>query len=281
MRLPGRTRTAGAMRVLDWSLPVPAVEREVLRAEPSDPDPHRPPLLFVHGLWHNASFFAESWLPRAAAAGWSAHAVSLRAHGGSGGSARRSRITVREYEHDVLQVMAGLPRPPVLVGHSLGALVVARVMVRAHVPAAVLLTPVGIPDGLGTVLHNVPRIPGQIGRVLVGRSLRPSAQDMFHALPPDEAARYLPRYDPEPPLVQYQLIFHRPPGRPVGSPAVVVVGAQDDALQPRRQVQRAADFYGVPVHWLPGLGHDVMLDAGREEALDAVLAALDAALPPR
>jgi hypothetical protein len=32
------------------------------------------------------------------------------------------------------------------------------------------------------------------------------------------------------------------------------------------------------VRWLPGIGHDVMLDAGREAALDTVLDAVSDAL---
>jgi len=37
-------------------------------------------------------------------------------------------------------------------------------------------------------------------------------------------------------------------------------------------VQRTADSYGVEPVWFPGMGHDLMLDAGWDDVLDTVLA---------
>lgn len=277
MRAPGSARTAGAMRVADWSFPVPPVDREVLHREPDEPVPGRPPLLFVHGLAH-AAWCWEPWLEQAAAAGWSAHALSLRAHGASGGRERRLRITLREYVHDVVQVAVRLPRPPVLVAHSLGCVVASRVLARYPVAAAVLLTPVGVTHGLGTLVHNTRRNPHHVARMVAGRPVRLTAGDLFHGLEESLHAAHLERLDHEPPLVQYQLAFHGPPGPPLGDPPVLVLGAERDTLVPAGDVERTAAYYGTTVRWLPGIGHDVMLDAGREAALDTVLDAVSDAL---
>jgi pimeloyl-ACP methyl ester carboxylesterase len=48
---------------------------------------------------------------------------------------------LRDYVYDVVQVAVALPVRPVLIGHGLGALVVARVLARYPARAAVLLTP--------------------------------------------------------------------------------------------------------------------------------------------
>lgn len=259
-------------------LPAPAGSRdvaiEVLSREPAQPRPDRPALLFVHGLAGAAWIWAESWLDRAADAGWSAHGLSLRAHGRSGGAEHRWRVTMRDYADDVMNVASGLPAPPVIVAHSLGCVVAGRVIARYRVPAAVLIVPVGVTHGFGTLLHNVPRIPGQLARMVAGQPLRLSTGDILNVLAEQDRARaqaYIDRLDSEPPLPQHQLAFHTPPGRPVGNPAVLVYGAEHDTLVPHGDAERTAAYYGTVVRDVPGTGHYVMLDAARDAVLDTVL----------
>jgi pimeloyl-ACP methyl ester carboxylesterase len=265
------------MRVREWAFPVHPVDREVLANETTEPD-GRPPLLFVHGLGHGAWCWAESWMPRAAESGWSAYAVSLRAHGGSGGRDRRHRVRLAEYEHDLLQTAVSLPRPPVVVAHSLGCVVASRVAARYPFAAIVLLTPVGVTHGLDLLAHTARRAPLHVARMTAGLPVRLRAVDLFHHLDASTARGYVDRLDDEPPLAQLQIIARRPPAAPVGSPPVLVYGAAHDTLVPAGGVERTARFYGVPVRWLPDIGHDVMLDTGSEHALDTVLSDLSEVL---
>ena len=112
--------------------------------------------------------------------------------------------------------------------------------------------------------------PGQGAQYVgMGRDLaaeHPGIQELF-----DEANRILG-------IDLTQLAFHGPPGPPLGDPPVLVVGAERDTLVPAGDVERTAAYYGTTVRWLPGIGHDVMLDDGRDAALDAVLAAVSDAL---
>lgn len=261
--------------------PPPPVDVEVVSREPADAVPGRPPLLFVHGLGGAAWIWEEAWLGRAADAGWSAHAVSLRGHGASAGREHRWRISLADYVRDVRQVASALPEPPVLVAHSLGAVVVGQVIARQPVPAVVMLVPVAVTHGFGTLAHNLPRIPGQMLRMVAGQPLRLSADDILNVLAardPAQAHRYIARLDDEPPVPQYQLAFHVPPGPPRGDPPVLVYGAEHDRLVPTRDAERTAAYYGTTVRELPGTGHYVMLDDARDTALDTVLADLDAVL---
>jgi pimeloyl-ACP methyl ester carboxylesterase len=272
-------RPAGALRVREWALPAPAVTREVRHAEPEQPS-ERPPLLFVHGLAHGAWCWDEGWLTGAAERGWSAHAVSLRAHGASGGRERRRRTRLSEYEHDLLQEAARLPRPPVVVAHSLGCVVAARVAARYPFAAVVLLAPVDVTQGLDLLAHTARRAPLHVARMTAGLPVQLTDADLFHGLDDASARAHLARLDPEPPLVQLQILLRRPPGTPVGRPPVLVYGAEHDTLVPARGVERTARFYGVPARWLPDIGHDVMLDEGSKRALETVLSDLESALDP-
>jgi len=86
-----------------------------------------PPVLMVHGAFHDWWAYAK-WLPWFAILGIRAFALSVRYHEGS------RQLTAAEYrdtgtEHyveDIASVIAWLGEPVVLIGHSLGGLIVQK-----------------------------------------------------------------------------------------------------------------------------------------------------------
>ena len=99
------------------------------------------PLLFVHGTGHGAWCWDENFLPYFAENGFSAHAVSLRGHGASEGGERLKWTSVADYVADVFQAASELETPPVVIGHSLGGLVVAKYLEKHEAPAGILFAP--------------------------------------------------------------------------------------------------------------------------------------------
>jgi pimeloyl-ACP methyl ester carboxylesterase len=246
------------IRFADWTRPVPPVEREVAGAQP-DGDEGRPPVLFVPGLGHGAWAFAEHWLAHTAGRGFAAHAMSLRERG-----------DLRSYAHDVVQTAAALPRQTVLVGHGAGALIVQRALTRYPAKAAVLVAPVidGW-SGLGAALRTNP--VGTVPAAFGGR-LRMSRRQLFSRdLPAEQADGYRARLVRPGAKAQWQLLTHRSAPPAVGRPPTLVVGSYDDRVVPRRSLDRtAARFGGAPLLF-PGMGHDMMLDLGWQEPIDAIL----------
>ncbi len=246
------------LRFQDWISPVPPVEREVVsRLVEGDT---QPPLLFVPGLGHGAWAFAEHWLGHVAARGFPAHSLTPR----DGGD-------LRAHVHDVVQVAASLPRQAVLVGHGVGALVVAYALGRYPAKAAVLAAPVL--DGwsaLGAAFRANPF--GTLPAVFGGR-LRLRRRQLFSAsMPVEEADAYLSRIACHP---RRELVTHGPAPRPVGNPPVLVVGSPDDRVVPRKSLDRTAARYGGAPLLFPGMAHDMMLDAGWAEPIEAILDWLD------
>lgn len=267
------------MRLWDWSLPPQGVHREVLSDVPEGwadqpRETRTPPLLFIHGLAHGAWCFAENWLPAAAAQGFPAYAVSLRGHGGSGGSRQRRRTLMRHYVHDVMQTIIGLPQPPVLIGHSMGALIAQLVADRYQPRGLVLLTPAPLQGAGATLAHMARTRPAAAATIVAGGTLPMGPAELFTGLDDATAQSYVSRLVPESPLVQYELLRRRRIG-PLRAP-VMVAGTKADRLVRIADVERTAAAYGVDPVWLTRadatpLGHDVMLDDGWQQALDAVL----------
>ena len=264
------------MRPWEWSVPPRPVHLEVLSAAPATAT-GRPPLLFVPGLGHGAWCYAEHWLDAAAARGFEAHAVSLRGHGGSGGHTSLARTTARGYVHDLLQAIAALPAPPVIVSHSLGALPVRQVLARYPARAGVLVAPFPARGLRASLALGARRKPVAAARAAVGGSLKLTAADLFTDLDPGRAEGYVSRIGRESPWAQLAMAV---PGRlePIDVP-MLVVGTADDALLARSDLDRAAREVDAPVRIVPG-GHDVMLDGHWREGLDVILDWIDATCPP-
>ncbi|OJF14747.1 alpha/beta hydrolase [Couchioplanes caeruleus] len=244
------------LRFEDWTDPVPPARREVLSALPH-PDEGHPPLLFVPSLGHGAWAFREHWLGHAASRGFAAYALSPRENG-----------TLRAYVHDVVQAAAGLPRQAVLIGHGTGARIVAHALARYPARAAVLAAPVlqGWPV-LGAALRTNPlgTLPA-----LFGGGLRLRARQLFSAGFAGADA-YAARLAPTPAGVCRSLLTGPAPARPAGASPVLVVGSPDDRIVTHGALDRAAARHGGAPLLFPGMGHDLMLDAGWQEPIDAVL----------
>jgi pimeloyl-ACP methyl ester carboxylesterase len=82
-----------------------------------------------------------------AEAGYEATALSLSGHGDSPGREFLDLLSLDDYVRDVLEVMDGFDTPPVLVGHSMGGMVVQKCLEVRQVPAAVFMASVP-PQGL-------------------------------------------------------------------------------------------------------------------------------------
>jgi pimeloyl-ACP methyl ester carboxylesterase len=240
---------------------------EVLDRQPAVDD-GRPPLLLVHGLGHGAWCW-EQWMDATAEAGWPTYAVSLRGHGSSPGRMRTALL--RHYADDVVQTALALPRPAVLVGHSMGGLVVQQVLARYAARAAVLVTPVPAHPAVSSLVAIARRHPTDALRILVGGSLPLRPDYLFHELDDAAAQEHADRCGGESAVVQYQLLLHRPAGRPLGAPPVLVLATPDDRLVPVRGVRATARRYGADLVEFPGMGHDLMLDARWKEPLATML----------
>jgi pimeloyl-ACP methyl ester carboxylesterase len=247
------------------------VDLELVERLP-DSDTGRPPVLMVHGLGHG-SWCWEHWLDGVAAAGHPAYAVSLRGHAGSSGRLRTARLS--HYVDDVVRTALGLPRPAVLVGHSMGGLVVTRALARYAARAGVLVAPVPAQPAVHAYLRLLRRHPADALGMLAGRSLPMRPEYLFRELDADEAARHSGRCGEESALAQYQLIFHRPAPQPLGGAPVLVLESPDDEVLPASSIRATARRYGAELVEFPGMGHDLMLDARWKQPLQAMLDWLD------
>jgi alpha-beta hydrolase superfamily lysophospholipase len=175
------------------------------------------------------------------------------------------------YADNVVQTATALPRPAVLVGHSMGGLVVQQALADYAAHAGVLVAPVPAHPAVAALLNVARRHPLDALKILGGGSLPLRRDYLFNELPEEESRRHTDRCGGESPVVQYQLILHRPPGKPLGGAPVLMLSTPDDHLVPIRGQRATARRLGARLEEFPGMGHDLMLETRWREPLKVML----------
>lgn len=239
------------------------------------------PLLFVHGSFGCAEVWDEFFLPYFAQRGYAAHALSLRGHGGSDGRAKLPWWGLADYVGDLVRTVRDLDRPPVLIGHSMGGMVVQKYLETHPASGAVLMAsvpPQGLLSSLWGMAVDQPLLLCQMGLL---QSCGPAfawpsliRQALFSEdLPEHQARRYFRLLQGESQRVSLDMLGLNPLRRNGKSASVpmLVMGAGRDALISTHLVNDTARYYQAEVILFPDLAHVMMLEVGWMEVADYLL----------
>ena len=246
--------------------------------------PSKPPMLLVHGIMGGAWYFAK-WLTFFAARGHPVYALNLRGHHGSRPVDNFGRVSVMDYVTDARDACYGVrerhPGPPlVLVGHSMGGLVVQKAAESLAPAALVLLS--AVPPG-GIPLLSWPLFRREIKHVpemLTSRAVVPDprdAADLFlNRIEPAEVASFLPLWTPASGRVGREITFGciRVDETRITCPVLSVAGADDVAIPVRIQRKTAAK-YGATFRRYEGNAHFLIWENGWDRIATDVGAWLD------
>lgn len=237
----------------------------------SSTDRHPAPLLFVHGAFHGAWCWDEYFLNFFADNGYRAVALNLRGHGASRLTRPLNRCTVADYVADVRAVADTLPRPPVVLGHSMGGFVVQKYLAAHDAPAGVLVAsapPRGLlPAMVRVALRNARHSgrPAALRRPLLFFGHPAVARATFYSpgTAEERVTRYTGMLQDESTRVLYRDLLYAELADPerVTAP-LLVLGADQDGFFSRRQVRATARAYRTEARLFPAMGHNMMLESG-------------------
>ena len=237
----------------------------------------------MHGGYCDAWCWEPFFLPWFAAQGFPSYALSLRGHGASGGQESLFVAGLDDYVADVEHVAATLASPPVLIGHSMGAAIVERLLTTRPVRAAALLAPIP-PGGLVPVasrlwawqpeyLVNMQRFdaPHLSGDVLA--ALRP----MYFSenIDPQILMEATAHLNIESPRALLDLTMRLHGGKPVTPARLFVLGSHDDRISTPNDVNATASLYGITPTLVRGLAHMMMIERDWQAAAQPLLGWLE------
>jgi len=258
---------------------------EIISKLPST-DTHKTPLLFVHGAWLGAWCWDVHFLDYFASRGYPAHAVSLRGHGTSEGRERLRWHRISDYVEDVAQAAQRLSCPPIVIGHSMGGLIVQKYLEKHPAPAAVLLASVPPAGVLAPMLRIARRHPLAFVKANLTLSLLPvvstipMVREMFFSgnLTDEFVQTYAAGLQDESYAAFLDMLMLDLPsaGRVKTRTPMLVQGAAQDALFYPAQVEATAQAHNTRADILPDTAHVIMLEPRWEASAERIVNWLNA-----
>ena len=237
------------------------------------------PILFIHGAWHGAWCWEKYFMPYFAENGYSSHALSLRGHGDSERPAHFRWMRIADYVEDVARVVDQLPEKPVMIGHSMGGLVVQKYLEEHTAPAAVLLASVPVKGVFRTTLRIALRHPLAFLKANLTWSLYPIigkpklTREAFFSedILPDTLDEYFSLIQDESYLAFLDMMLFKLPNPEKVSTDLLITGAENDRIFLPEEIQATAAAYDKKPEIFKGMAHDMMLEDGWQTVADRIL----------
>ncbi len=231
---------------------------------------HPVPLLFVHGVWHAAWCWDENFLSYFADKGYRAVALSFRGHGESPTDKPLWICSVADYVQDVSSVAGTLPSSPVVIGHSMGGLIVQKYLETHRAPAGVLMTSVPPQGNLGNALRWIRRRPSHFAKMTITGKALPYinpphlARERFFSshTPEADVRKYAARLQEDSSRIGIDSLLLRLPRPKRVTTPMLVLGAEEDGAHTRKEILATARAYGTEAEFFPDMGHNMMLEPG-------------------
>jgi alpha-beta hydrolase superfamily lysophospholipase len=230
-------------------------------------------ILLVHGAWHGPWCW-DNFVKHLSQRGHNVQAVRLRGHDGPAG---RIWHRVHHYVEDLRYAAVQFSAPPVLVGHSMGGLVVQKYLEHNAAPGAVLMAAVPPRGTIGAVVRQAVQHPMALLKTNLLLRLRPFVntpelvRELFFTPQTQQEIvdSCFARLQDESYLAFIDTMVSLPRPRRIRVP-VLVLGAERDSIFTVGEIRRTARAYGTEAEIFPGMGHDMMLDEGWREVADRI-----------
>ena len=248
----------------------------------------RPPIVFVHGLWLHAESW-QAWVEFFREQGYDAIAASWPGDAATTAATRLDPAGVAGY--GVTEIAAhiagqlkGFSRPPILIGHSFGGLIVQNLLGRDLAAAAIAIDPApirGVPELPLSALKSALPVLGNPLNFMRAVSLT-EAQFRYgfaNALPEAQARALYERFAmpaPARPLFQAATAMFNPRAATQVNvandrrgPLLLISGSLDHTVPPvlvRSTLKRYAKSAAVTeFKAFAGRGHSLVIDSGWRE----------------
>lgn len=236
-------------------------------------------LVLIHGMW-GGPWCMANYRDYFGARGYACHAPALPYHDVDPAvppDPRLGNASILDYAAALEQELRQLPEKPILLGHSMGALLAQMMAARGLAKAIVLVTPAA-PAGIFALRPSVVRsflsahLRWGFWRKPMKQTYAEAAYSMMECLPEAERRPFYDRLVHESGRAMVEIgHWYLDPRRASAVDAaqvtcpVLAVAAGEDRITPASQVRAIAARYGATYKEFPGHTHWILGEPGWEE----------------
>lgn len=245
------------------------------------------PIIMVHGAFCGGWCFDDFRRPFEAA-GYEVIAPDLRAHGSGANPEAVTGVSMREYGKQIAEIAQRCTSPPILLGHSMGGLVIQLASLYAPVRALVLVAP---SPAWGQPVTSYAELIAAFALYTRGAYwLEPIAPDYpsfrsyaFDRLTEAQSRRLYKHLGPESGRALFEIMnwwldpmaaTFVPPTGP--KPPALVLGGGNDRIHSPKTLEPTAARLGAPLKIFPEMSHWTIGEPGWEDVAETALQWLDA-----
>ena len=236
-----------------------------------------PPILFIHGAWHGSWCWEEHFVEVFTKAGYDCHTLDLPMHDKPGEVKGINKLSLSDYVTAVKHKVDEIGRPSILIGHSMGGIILQKYLEQYTCEKAILLAPAPPHGVLGTTikflakpyawwpllslnLYGLVNTPEKANWAFFSNKISDVALQHYSKKMCSES--YLAFLQMLMPRVK--LVHHR-------STPMLVMAAELDNIFSISDNERTAKKYNAELIIVNDIGHDMMLDVGHERVSEIIL----------
>lgn len=236
------------------------------------------PVLFIHGAWHGAWCWEKYFMKHFSQNGYDCYALNLRKHGTPGNVKGINCVSIKDYVEDVKSAVDKIGRLPILVGHSMGGMILQKYLEKYECEKAVLMTSAP-PRGSWIsslklltkgYIHKSMLTLNSLGIVdtpekakwaFFSERIDKTELEEYSAKMSRESIRAM-LYMMFPSRIKIN--FHK-------KVPMLVIGAENDKVVSISDNKNTAKKYRAELKILPDIAHDMMLDVNHKSAAEAII----------
>jgi len=234
-------------------------------------------IVFVHGAWHGKWCWDKYFKETFSSKGYDVITFDLPGHSKSGKDRRINKFILGDYVRALEEVTSTLAEAPIIVGHSMGGLVLQKYLEKHSCKKAVLMAsipPYGCIQATLKFAKSSYFYTSLLGLNLYGLvDTEEKSQEAFFSedLPDEELKEYTENLCSESFLAFLNMLVPRVSVNHNSNIPMLVIGAKQDTIFSEKDNEITARKFNADLIMLDNIAHDMMLDVNHEKTSDAII----------
>ncbi len=234
-------------------------------------------IVFVHGAWHGKWCWEKYFKPTFSSHGYDVVTFNLPGHDRSGKVKGINKLSIGDYVRALEKEVQKLDAPPIIIGHSMGGLIVQKFLEKNSCKKAVLLASVPQYGVIKTTLRFLKKphaYPALLGFNLYGLvdSLEKSREAFFSkGLSDADLKEYTNQLCAESYLAFLNMLLPSIKINHHLNIPMLVIGGKKDTIFLESEVRDTAKHYQADLIIVDDIAHDMMLDVNHKKVSQEII----------